>query len=231
MIMKKIALVEDEELIRHMTLIGLKNAGFEVDEFSDSESFLTSFVSGSGFDLYIFDIMLPGLTGTGLLKKLRDEGDKTPAIMLTAKGSIKYKSDAFIRGADDYIVKPFNMDELILRVKAVIKRSQSERAIPSSKKILIRGFSIDLETGNAETNLGIVKLSEKEIKLLKYFIQNRGVIISRADILEEIWGMDVFPTPRTVDNFILKFRKLFEIRPGEPKIFLSVRNRGYIFSG
>lgn len=226
--MNRIALVEDEDLIRNMIRIGLKKENFDVSVFADAELFLSS-GSKKNYDVIILDIMLPGISGTETLKKIRKSGNNTPVLMVTAKGSIDYKTDAFLKGADDYLVKPFNMDELILRLNALIKRSQGKRVIPSSKKYNLNGFIIDLESGECESNYGEERLSEKELKLISFFIANQGKILNRADILEEVWGMDVFPTPRTIDNFILKFRKMFETDRKDPKIFISIRNKGYSF--
>lgn len=227
--MKRVALIEDEDLIRNMIRIGLEKRGFNIDSFPDSESFFRSGYK-KYYDALIIDIMLPGLSGTETLKKIRESGNNTPVLIVTAKGTMDYKSDAYHKGADDYLVKPFNMDELFLRVNALIKRSQGKRVIPSSRKIRINRSLIDLDNGVCESNLGQIKLSEKELRLIRFFVENSGKVVSRADILEEVWGMDVFPTPRTVDNFILKFRKLFEKDPKNPEIFISVRSRGYKFS-
>jgi DNA-binding response OmpR family regulator len=121
------------------------------------------------------------------------------------------------------------MDELVARVKAIVRRSQSAREIPSANIIKIDQYEINLNTRSAQSNMGEVILSEKEADLLSLFIRNPGTTLSRADILDEVWGMEATPTDRTVDNFVLKLRKLFEKNPENPKYFLTVRAIGYRF--
>ncbi len=150
-------------------------------------------------------------------------------LILTVKSDIPARLKAFDRGADDYMIKPFNLDELLARAKSLIRRSQAKRRIPSIKILIINGHRIDTSTRICESNLGRIVLSEKEVNLLLYLSKYSNETLSRADILEEVWGMDTAPTPRTIDNFILKFRKLFEDDPEDPHHFISVRNKGYRF--
>ena len=227
----KIALVEDDELIRTMIKINLEKNQYLVQEFTDSESLLEQ-KTVEPYDLFILDIVLPGLSGLELLKELRhrDIHAAVPVLMLTVQSRVQNKIDALNSGADDYLVKPFNMEELLARVNALIRRSHGRRTLPSSQILVINNFRIDLSTRGCQSNKGEVTLSEKEIKLLKYFSLHPDQSLRRADILEEVWGMDVSPTPRTIDNFILKFRKLFEADPENPKHFISVRNKGYRFN-
>lgn len=224
----KIGIVEDDELIRNMIRINLEKNGFEVVEFAEADK-MYNYIRKEYVDILILDIMLEGLSGTDLLKKLREKQINIPVLMVTAKNDIQNKINALNIGADDYLPKPFNMEELIARVKALIRRSQGKRSIPSSQVIILNGYKISFLSRKCESNLGEIVLSEKEIKLLSFFISNIGQTIKRADILEEVWGMDVSPTPRTVDNFILKFRKMFENDPSNPKHFISIRNKGYRF--
>lgn len=224
----KIAVIEDDELISEMVILNLENAGCIVSGYGDSESFLAEMRKGH-FDLILLDIMLPGISGIELLKKLREESINIPVLMMTAKTDIQSKISSLNIGADDYIQKPFSIDELIARVGALVRRSRSERMIPSSRIMVVNGFKVNLNSRECESNSGNVILSEKEIGFLEYLFMNSDVPIKRADILEEVWGMDVSPTPRTIDNFILKFRKLFEKDPSRPEHFLSVRNKGYKF--
>jgi two-component system, OmpR family, alkaline phosphatase synthesis response regulator PhoP len=226
----KIAVVEDDELIRHMVRINLEKQDFQVYCFSSAESLLER-VGDESFDLFILDILLPGISGLTLLAKLREDSLYTyaPVLMLTVQSQVERKIAALDRGADDYLVKPFNMDELLARVKALIRRSQGKRSIPANRLLMINHYQIDLSTRVCRSNRGEIVLSEKEINLLEYFSRHPGETLRRADILEEVWGMDVSPTPRTIDNFILKFRKLFESNPENPKNFISVRNQGYRF--
>ncbi len=224
----KIAILEDNELISNMIKINLEKNDFEVDCYSSGEELLENITQGL-FDLILLDIGLPGISGMRVLEELRNNNILTPALMVTVQGHFNTKINALNIGADDYIVKPFNMEELVARVNALIRRSQGKRAIPSAKLFMVNGFRVNFSSRECDSNKGLVVLSEKEIKLLEYFFQNPRQTLRRSDILEDVWGMDVSPTPRTVDNFILKFRKLFETNPENPRHFISVRNEGYRF--
>lgn len=223
-----IAVVEDDDLIREMIKSNLKKHGYRVKAFSSSEDMIEQ-SKERAYDAIVLDILLPGVPGDQLLKALRSRGDLTPVLMLTVKSDIPTRIQALDTGADDYMVKPFNMEELLARVNALIRRSQQKRRIPSGGVLFINGHRVHISTRECESNIGDVVLSEKEINLLLFLYAHPGESLARADILEEVWGMDVVPTPRTIDNFILKFRKLFEDNPEHPKHFVSVRNKGYRF--
>lgn len=224
----KIAIVEDDELIRNMIRVRLEESGFKVRGFSTAEA-LDWPSSRDIYDLIILDIVLPGMPGDEFLKQLRGKNDNTPVLMLTVKNEILTRVQTLDSGADDYMAKPFNMYELLARVRALIRRSQGKRRLPSSRILVINGYRIDSETRICESRRGETSLSEKEIRFLTFLVKHPRECLSRTDILEEVWGMDVAPTPRTVDNFIMKFRKLFEDNPEEPRHFISVRSLGYRF--
>ncbi len=224
----KIAVVEDDELISGMVELNLVKRGCSVVRYDQGEDFLKD-MRRSRFDLLLLDIMLPGISGMELLKKIRSNNINIPVLMMTAKTDIQSKINSLNIGADDYIQKPFSMEELIARVGALVRRSRGERMIPSSGISVVNGFKINFDSRECESNRGNIILSEKEAMFLKFLIMNAGNARKRADILEEVWGMDVSPTPRTIDNFILKFRKLFESDPVNPIHFVSVRGKGYKF--
>lgn len=224
----KIAIVEDDALILQMVRINLEKNDYETVCFSDGESLLER-VPGEVFDLYVLDIMLPGISGMDILNRLRQKEIHAPVLMLTAQSQVEKKVNALVTGADDYLTKPFNMDELLARVHALLRRSHGERPLPSNLLLTINHFNINLDTRLCESNQGEITLSDKEARLLAYFSENKGKTLRRADILEDVWGMDVSPTLRTIDNFVLKFRKLFEQNPEQPKHFISVRAKGYRF--
>lgn len=226
--MHRVAVVEDEELIRTMLKLNLEKARYAVECFETAEALLER-IDDAHFDILLLDIMLPGISGEELVGRLRAKGIHTPALMVTARSDIESKVGSFQRGADDYLAKPFEMEELLLRVRALIRRSQGEREIPSDDLLRIGPHEVNLETRIASSREGEVRLSEKEAALLRLFGQNPGKTLLRSDILEEVWGMDVYPTPRTVDNFILRFRKLFEDDPEGPVHFITVRAAGYRF--
>ena len=223
-----IAVIEDDALIAGMVELNLKNSGAGVSVFNNGEDFIVS-IRKNSFDLIILDIMLPGMSGVELLRLIRKNSMNTPVLMMTAKTDLRSRIESLNIGADDYIQKPFSMEELIARAGALIRRSRSERMIPSNQILVINGFKVNLHSRECESNAGKVILSEKEIRFLEYLTVHRGKPVRRADILEEVWGMDVYPTPRTIDNFILKFRKLFESDPLNPVHFISIRNVGYRF--
>lgn len=227
--MHTIAVIEDDALIRDMISLHLNRSGFIVEGFSSAEAFLQKPEWSRVYDLIILDIYLPDLSGEALLKQIRETGDQTPVIMLTAKSSVSTRLRAFSQGADDFLPKPFNLKELQARVSAVIRRSQSQRRLPSSELLVINEYEINTVTRNCQSRQGKIRLSEKEIDLLKLLVIHTHETLSRVDILEEVWGMDTAPTPRTVDNFILKFRKLFEDVPEQPRHFISVHGKGYMY--
>jgi len=222
-----IAIIEDDELIRSMIQINLNKNNYDTYAFASCEE-VTSLVSMKKYDLIIMDIILPGISGIELLKNLRKLQIFTPVMMVSVKEDLKSKLDALDIGADDYLVKPFNLDELIARVNALIRRNK----FPNKKRYKLNKigkYHLDFSSRICESNIGQVSLSEKEINLLKLFLNNENKILSRSDILEEVWGMDSDPTPRTIDNFILKFRKLFELNATIPRHFITIRNKGYLF--
>jgi two-component system alkaline phosphatase synthesis response regulator PhoP len=224
----KIAIVEDDDLIRNMIMLNLENIGYKVKCFSSAESMMRE-TKKEFYDLIILDIMLPGISGERMLKDIRSKGDDTPILMLTVKSDMPTRIKSLEGGADDYVVKPFNMEELIARIKVLIRRTHGKRRIPSHEILVINSHKIDISTRVCQSNIGDVVFSEKELNLLLFLFKHSDETISRADILEEVWGMNVTPTPRTIDNFIFKFRKLFEDNPQKPKHFITIRNKGYRF--
>lgn len=224
----KIAIVEDDRLIGSLIKVNLEKRGCQAVLFPSAEALLQKSAK-EFFDLLILDILLPGISGLHLLEKLRGKSIDIPVLMLTVQDNVQNKITALNSGADDYLVKPFHMEELLARVQALIRRSFGKRSIPASHVIFLNNHKIELHTRECDSNTGKIVLSEKEAKLLSYFVLHAGKTLNRADILEEVWGMDVSPTPRTIDNFVLKFRKLFEKNPEKPDHFISVRNKGYRF--
>ena len=224
----KVLLVEDEELIGEMVRLNLQEEGYEVLWLKNGEGVLTA-IEEQRFDLIVLDIMLPGKDGIQVTQELRHQQIGTPIVLLTARGDMLTKVTGLDSGADDYITKPFDMQELLARMRAAIRRSQGSRETPSTDLLVFGEYEVNLRTREAVTNEGSVVLSEKECELLALLSRRRGEVLTRADMLEEVWGMDVSPTERTVDNFILRLRKLFD-HPYEPRHFLTVRGIGYKFT-
>ncbi len=223
----KILLVEDEELIGEMVRVNLDADGGEVAWVKDGESAIER-LGRERFDVIVLDVMLPGTDGFSVARRLRKDGTGTPILMLTARGDTTSKVKGLEAGADDYLPKPFDMPELLARVRALVRRSQGSRELPTEARLRIGRAEINLETREARTARGVVRLSEKESALLEFLARHENEPVSRADILEEVWGLGVSPTERTIDNFILRLRKLFD-DPGRPRHFLTVKGKGYRF--
>jgi DNA-binding response OmpR family regulator len=224
----RILVVEDEPLVRDLVALNLRHAGYAVDTAENYADGLDRMKKGP-YDAAIIDVMMPGGDGMQLVAAARASEIGTPVLMLTARGETAAKVRGLDSGADDYMTKPFDVPELLARVRALIRRGGAERSAPKAARLALGTLWVRFDTGEALTNEGTVVLSDKELKLMKQFAAHEDRVLSRADILEEVWGMDAFPTDRTVDNFILRLRKLFEPDPNEPKYFITVRGRGYLF--
>lgn len=226
----RILLAEDEELIGRMVELNLRSEGYAVAWVKSGTEAETR-AKAEHWDLLVLDLMLPGLTGFQVARALREADLTMPILMLTARGDTTSKVRGLDSGADDYLVKPFDMAELLARVRALIRRSQGSRHVPSSHVVRFGRYEVNLESFEAVTNAGKVVLSEKESKLMALFVRHRGETLARADILEEVWGMDAYPTERTVDNIVVKLRRYFEPDPDNPTHIVSVRGQGYRFNG
>jgi DNA-binding response OmpR family regulator len=223
----RILLVEDEELVRDMVQLNLEHAGYQVVGVGSAEEAL-SWLHGNKPELLVLDRMLPGMEGVELARLLRKQGIGTPILLLTARSETTSKVEGLEAGADDYLTKPFAMPELLARVRAMIRRHTATRS-SSSRELRLGPFYASFETREALTNEGRVTLTERECGLLEWFVTHEGELLDRTEILENVWGMDAFPTARTVDNYVLRLRKLFEPDPDNPSFFLTVRGRGYRF--
>jgi len=227
----RILLVEDESHFLEAITLNLELEGYEVIQAVDGKQGYKYFKSAK-FDLIILDLMLPHIDGLTLCKNIRLENAHVPIIMLTAKGSNQEKVEGLKSGADDYITKPFNLEEFLLRVQSLLRRSSSGTVKNSVPDIIAIGnktinfLTYEVNGANAE----VVVLSKKEVQLLKLLVDKENEVVSRDTILEEIWGYEIYPTARTIDNFILNLRKYFEENPKEPKHFHSIRGVGYKFN-
>ncbi|MFH1194163.1 MAG: response regulator transcription factor [bacterium] len=224
--MSKILIVEDESNMR----IGLKDnlefEGYEVEFAVDGEEGYNKIKSG-GFDLILLDVMLPKKSGFDVCKAVRKEGVKTPIILLTAKGEEIDKVLGLELGADDYITKPFSLRELIARIKAVLRRTETSSEKKDDEMVHIGKLDVLFSKYNAFEEGIEVPLSHKEFDVLKYLWDNKNKTVSRDSLLSDIWGHDVYTTTRTIDNFIVKLRQKVEDDPNHPKIILTVHGIGY----
>lgn len=224
---ERVLVVEDERLVRELVTLNLRHAGYEVDTAENCAN-SRRLLGAGGFQLAILDVMLPDGDGFALTRWARDTNITLPILLLTARGDTRSRVRGLDAGADDYLPKPFDVLELLARVRALLRRA-SGRPAGAPARLEFSAYWINFETGQALTNEGEVSLSDKELRLMEVFWANEGRALSRIDLLEEVWGMDVFPTDRTIDNFILRLRRLFEPDPEQPTHLITLRGRGYLF--
>lgn len=225
----RILVVDDEENIRDVVRLNLELDGYEVVTANDGKKGLQRF-QGEHFDLIILDVMMPEIDGFTLAEQIRLTNNEVPIIMLTAKDTAADRVTGLKRGADDYLTKPFNLEELQLRVQKLIQRSiKIHEPLPefySFGRNKVNFSTFEVESANS----GAIILTKKEAMLLKLLVERKNEVVSRQQILQAVWGYDVYPSTRTIDNFILSFRKYFEEDPANPEFFLSIRGIGYKFS-
>jgi two-component system, OmpR family, alkaline phosphatase synthesis response regulator PhoP len=228
--MKRILLAEDEESLRETLTLNLELEGYTVVACEDGKKALAVFRS-ERFDLAILDVMLPEIDGFSLCKIIRLEDARLPIIFLTAKNTGTDRVQGLKLGADDYIAKPFNLEELLLRINNLLKRAESNTPHPELKSYAFGGNKVNFDTYEVANYANVVtQLSKRETLLLKLLIERKNEVVSRQEILESVWGYDVFPSTRTIDNYILQFRKIFEPDPKESKYFHAIRGVGYKFT-
>jgi two-component system alkaline phosphatase synthesis response regulator PhoP len=226
-----ILLVEDEENLHETLKLNLEMEGYEVTSAFDGAEALKK-VSNEYFDLIIMDIMLPELDGISVTESIRVNHNEVPILMLSARNSSADKVLGLRKGADDYLTKPFNLEELLLRVGKLIDKNKKITVQESIGDEYDFGDNkIDFKAQDAITwNGQHIELSKKETMLLKMLIENKGDVVTREKILQVVWGYNVYPTTRTIDNFILNFRKYFEQDSRNPRYFHSVRGVGYKYT-
>jgi two-component system alkaline phosphatase synthesis response regulator PhoP len=223
---KKILIIEDDPAIRTGLNETFTAEGYSVIE-ADTGTKGFEIASKDNFDLIVLDLILPGKDGIEICKDLRSDGVKTPIIMVTSRKEEIDKILGLEIGADDYVTKPFSIRELLARVKALIRRSTYEPG--DIEQVAFANLKIDFKKQEMFKGLNSVKLSSTEYRILHYFIDHEGQVISRDKFLDEVWGYDSYPTTRTVDNYILSLRKKIEDDPANPKHLLTVHKVGYKF--
>ncbi|OGJ90864.1 MAG: DNA-binding response regulator [Candidatus Raymondbacteria bacterium RifOxyA12_full_50_37] len=221
-----IVVVEDEESIA----LGLKDSleieGYAVQHVANGQDAVESIVRTLP-DLVVLDLMLPVKDGYQVCREVRQKGVSAYIIMLTAKKEEMDKIMGFNAGADDYMVKPFSLMELLAKIKAVFKRLRKDE---EKNDIFRKGaLYVDFKKYEAQKNDETIELSAKEFEILRYFTSHAGEVVSRDDLLNAVWGYDVYPTTRTVDNFIVRIRQKIENNPENPQVFISIRGAGYKF--
>jgi len=223
---EKILVVEDDLTIAAGLQQAFVAAGYEVECVADGPTGLERALAGKPA-LLLLDIMLPGMSGFEITKKLRDQGRRLPIILLTARGEEDDRVLGLELGADDYITKPFSLRELVARVRSVLRRSQAGGKQPE----LYRFGNVTVDFKRQEVSKGgrPVELSAREFRILAYFIAHAGTLLSREQLLNDIWGYEIFPTTRTVDNHIARLRKKVEDEPETPRYIRTARGAGYLF--
>ena len=226
-----ILLVEDEENLHEALRLNLELEGYEVTSAFDGAAALNA-IRNEYFDLIIMDVMLPEMDGINVTETVRISNNEVPILILSAKNSSADRVLGLKKGADDYLSKPFNLEELLLRVNKLIHKNKKLLDKTSiGDTYTFGGNSIDFKAQEAMTVTGNkIQLSKKESMLLKLLIENKNEVVTREKILQAVWGYNVYPTTRTIDNFILNFRKYFEEDSRNPKFFHSVRAVGYKYS-
>ncbi|HZH67700.1 MAG TPA: response regulator transcription factor [Chitinophagales bacterium] len=227
----RVLLVEDEKNIREVIKLNLELEGYEVVAIDNGLEAVKR-TKEESFNLIVLDVMLPEMDGFEVCEIIRIHDYKTPILFLTAKDRSEDKIKGLRKGADDYLTKPFNLEEFLLRTKNLLKRSYQ---LSNDNKEELQTYSFGQNEINfvnyTATNIRgeEINLTQKEVALLKLLIERKNEAVSRNDILKIVWGYDVFPSTRTIDNFILNFRKHFEVNPKNPVHFISIRSVGYKF--
>jgi two-component system alkaline phosphatase synthesis response regulator PhoP len=226
-----ILLVEDEENLHEALKLNLELEGYEVTSAFDGADALKK-VDAEYFDLIILDVMLPEMDGISVTETVRVQNNDVPILMLSARNNSSDRVLGLKKGADDYLTKPFNLEELLLRVQKLIEKNKKMQEKDSIGDSYVFGSnSIDFKAQEAVIKTGErIQLSKKEAMLLKLLIENKNEVVPREKILQTVWGYNVYPTTRTIDNFILNFRKYFEEDSRNPQYFHSVRGVGYKYS-
>jgi two-component system, OmpR family, alkaline phosphatase synthesis response regulator PhoP len=225
-----ILLIEDEKNLLSTIRLNLELEGYEVTAYMSAEEAWQKY-KGTSFSLIILDVTLPGMNGYELCENIRKADKKTPILFLTSRSSPEDRISGLKLGADDYLSKPFHLEELLLRVKSLLKRAIPEDEPEMQEEYRFGNCSINFKTYEVFTKQGEKKeLSKREIDLLKLLVERKNEVIPRELILKQVWGYDSIPSTRTIDNHIVTFRRYFEKDPKSPIHFHSIRGVGYKFT-
>lgn len=224
-------IVEDEDHLARALRLNFELEGFEVVTAATGREAFGALARPRPFQCIVLDVTLPDMDGFDICRRLREVGDYTPVLMLTARSLTDDRVEGLESGADDYITKPFELEELIARVRSAIRRrSWDSRGPGRSSAVLSFGEArVDFETHEVTVRGEVLHLTTLELDLLRYFAQNEGRVVSREELLQKVWKLRNHPNTRTVDNFVLRLRRHFEPDETHPRHFLSVRGAGYRF--
>jgi len=224
---ERLLIVEDEAHLAEVISDNLALEGYEVEVVGDGESALAR-ARHSPPALILLDVMLPGLDGFAVCERLRAEKNEVPILFLTARNENDDRVRGLALGGDDYLGKPFDLRELILRVRAILRRNQWLHEPSRAGDVLALGAArVDFRTYTASVDGRETRLSTKETAILRYLAERAGEVVSRAEILDRVWGYDAFPTTRTIDNFVVRLRRILEPDPANPRYIHTIRGTGY----
>jgi two-component system alkaline phosphatase synthesis response regulator PhoP len=224
---KRILVVEDEQSLRQMIAFNLEAEGYEVVALGDGKKALDLMPGINRFALVVLDVMMPFVSGLDVCVEIR-KNSQVPILFLSAKGTSADRIAGLKLGANDYLPKPFDLEELLLRVSVLAGKSES---MDEAQDLKIGDFEVNFRTYQVMLNgIELAQLTKREVALLQLFARHAHEVVARDKILDEIWGVDQFPTTRTIDNYILNFRKIFEKDAKNPLLFHSIRGVGYKFT-
>ena len=223
---KRILIVEDEEHLADGLRINLELDGYDPVVAASAEEGLRLW-DRSGADLVLLDVMLPGMDGFEFCRLLRGRGSRVPILFLTARDRDEDLIRGLEEGGDDYLTKPFNLRELLARIKGMFRREEWQRSKPPATSLRIGDRQVDLLSYQITGPRGDSKLKEKEAMILRFLAERSGEALDRESIIDRVWGYDAYPSTRTVDNFILSIRKHIEPDPSQPRYLLTVHGKGY----
>lgn len=223
--MERIAVIDDDDSIRLSVVNNLGLEGYEVITASNGEEGI-ALIEEKQPNLIVLDVMMPKKDGLQVCKEIRSKGISTPLILLTARSAEVDKVLGLELGADDYLAKPFGMLELVARIKALLRRHQKTLEI---EKVEFSDVTVDFKAYRAERNHAALELSAREYRLLKYLVSKKGNVVTRDELLDEVWGYNSYPSTRTVDNHIARLRQKIEHNVEEPKHIVTVHGVGYKF--
>jgi two-component system, OmpR family, alkaline phosphatase synthesis response regulator PhoP len=226
---RRILLIEDEPSLVLTLSDRLAAEGYQVEAAADGEAGIAAALAAS-FDLVLLDVMLPGRDGFAVCRELRQRGLEIPIVMLTARGQVVDRVVGLRLGADDYLTKPFEMIELLARVEAQLRRARASLSVAAGTYV-VGDVRVDFRRGEVFRAGEPVALSALEWKLLAYFIEHRGELLSRNELLDKVWGYEATPATRTVDVHVASLRQKLEASPSRPSLIVTAHRRGYRFTG
>lgn len=228
--MTRILVVEDEEHLAEGLRFNLEAEGYEVEAAPDGPAAVAALAEPArDLDLVILDLMLPGLSGFEVLRRARAAGDFVPVLILTAKGDAEDRVRGLEEGADDYLAKPFRLDELLARVRGLLRRRRWDGVAeePPPQPVQIGDATVHFDRFELETPRGVVNLTTREVGLLRALVEREGEAVTRGELLESVWGLRPDTRTRVVDSFVVRLRRYIEEDPSRPRHLLSVRGHGY----